>query len=91
MIHDNERKASEGVAQVSATGVVGNEAIPGARSGGDPSPAGSGLMEPSGLCRDTRCLWNQSDQVLESLGAPAGWTWPHRHDGEAVVLLMSYG
>lgn len=70
---------------------VGQQAIPGGRSAGDPTPVGSGGMGPTALCQNTRCLWRQPDPILESMGAPKGWTWPHHHEGDAVVLHLEIG
>lgn len=68
----------------------------GSRGGSAREPDGShpaerlALMEPDWFCTDTRCRWNQPLEPLEQrvMGAPAGWTWPHRHDGEQIVLRV---
>lgn len=67
-----------------------DQADRGAGSAGDPNPGSMGPMEPSGLCSDTQCEWNRPDPMLELLGAPTGWTWPHRHDGAAVLLEIEW-
>lgn len=64
----------------------------GARSAEGPSPASNGGMEPAGICRNPRCEWNQPEPLMELIaGAPAGWTWPHCHEGQAIVLLYEIG
>lgn len=59
----------------------GREAIPGARTTRDPSPLGNGVMEPSGICSDTRCPFNS---VLDTKTGERG-RFLHRHETDGSV------
>ena len=75
-----------------------DQAEPGARSTGDPNAGPRGGMEPQdrGLntrrCVDPSCQWNQPGDAVwnDWMGAPQGWTWPHHHEGDALVLHIDY-
>lgn len=50
-------------------------------------------MEPNVVCADPACRWNQPLEpwVLRLIGAPDGWAWPHRHEGDGMVLHLEIG
>jgi hypothetical protein len=56
-----------------------------------PSPGWARDREPEAVCTNAQCKWNQPDALLERFAdAPAGWTWPHHHEGRTVVLHVDY-